>query len=227
MNKHMKRLVAGLLLLFCAALYGCNAGVISTEPSTVAESTVTTTAGTSNALLPTDENVTEAATTETESSTASATAVSTTAKGTTTQNAESTTAAATTATPDKKPTTTTTEATTTTEKKTDTCTLTIDASAAGQGYFLSSYAVKVKNGDTAYDILCRACEANGISINAKTTGYGIYVAGINGLDEKEVGNSSGWLYYVNGTPPNKACSKYKVAVGDKITFYYTVDYSTP
>lgn len=115
----------------------------------------------------------------------------------------------------------------TTAAKTNACTLTIDSTAADGRVILRNYSVTVEDGDTAYDILCRGCQENGISVNASPTGYGIYVAGINGLDEKEVGGNSGWMYYINGTAPQKAVSKYKIKTGDTVLFYYTVDYSTP
>lgn len=223
LNKHLKRLTAFLLLLLCFSLCSCNAGVVSTEPTeaeTVTESTLSAEASASD--VSTAETSPETAT-ETTGTTAGDTATTTT-DTTAAASPDAPPAPATTA-PGKAATTTTAKSTT--QKAADTCRLTIDCTAAGKGYALQQYEVTLQDGDTAYDILRRGCESNHLTLNAKGTGYGIYVAGINGLDEKEVGENSGWMYYVNGTPPQKACSKYKVHAGDTVLFYYTVDYSTP
>ncbi len=221
LNKHMKRLTVCLLFwLLCCCFCSCNAGVISTEPSdteAISESVQTT-------VKPSvSESSTEAPLPATESTSGTTATTATTTAASTTESTVTTTAATKAATTEKPATTGTTAA----KKETNTCTLTIDCTAAGKGYTLQNYSVTVKDGDTAYDILCRGCQANNISINASPTGYGIYVAGINGLDQKEVGENSGWMYYINGTAPQKACSKYKVSAGDTVLFYYTVDYSTP
>ena len=71
-------------------------------------------------------------------------------------------------------------------------------------------------GATVYDALC-AC---GLSVNASQTQYGIYVAAIGGLAEKEHGGQSGWMYSVNGATPMTACSNYKLSDGDVVSWYY-------
>ncbi len=71
-------------------------------------------------------------------------------------------------------------------------------------------------GATAYDALC-AC---GLSVNASQTQYGIYVAAIGGLAEKEHGGQSGWMYSVNGNVYMTACSNYKLSDGDVVSWYY-------
>lgn len=71
-------------------------------------------------------------------------------------------------------------------------------------------------GATVYDALC-AC---GLSMNASSTGYGIYVSAIGGLAEKEHGGHSGWMYSVNGAVPMTACSNYVLSNGDSVSWYY-------
>lgn len=75
-----------------------------------------------------------------------------------------------------------------------------------------------KKGATVYDVLC-AC---GLSVNASNTGYGVYVAAIGGLAEKEHGASSGWMYSVNGTTPMTSCSNYQLSDGDSVSWFYSV-----
>lgn len=73
-----------------------------------------------------------------------------------------------------------------------------------------------EKGATAYDALC-AC---GLSVNASSTGYGVYVAGVGGVAEKEHGANSGWMYSVNGTSPMVSCSSYQLSDGDSVSWFY-------
>lgn len=69
---------------------------------------------------------------------------------------------------------------------------------------------------TPYDALC----ALGLSVNARSTSYGTYVAAIGGLAEKEHGGTSGWMYSVNGSTPMTACTNYVLSNGDVVVWYY-------
>lgn len=89
------------------------------------------------------------------------------------------------------------------------------------GVILSSTSYTLKNGSTAYDLLSTACSSNGIYLNVTNSSYGKYVAGINNLDEKDCGNSSGWMYMVNGSYPSMSCDKKVLSNGDSIVFTYT------
>lgn len=92
------------------------------------------------------------------------------------------------------------------------------------GYLLRKYSCTYKSGDTAYDILKRSCAAQHIKITAQNTVYGVYIAGINNIDEKDCGDESGWLYSVNGKFPSITCGKQKVKPNDEILFTYTCEY---
>lgn len=91
------------------------------------------------------------------------------------------------------------------------------------GVILSTSRVEFNKGDTAYDVTKRACSAAGIQIEAAyTPAYGsYYVEGINHLYEFDCGQTSGWMYKVNGWAPNYGCSEYKLKNGDSIVWYYT------
>lgn len=133
-----------------------------------------------------------------------------------------------------KPTTTTAA----TSKKENACTLTIECKAIlsnmndlkpghkkyvpQNGYILSGYTCAVNSGDTVFDILEKACDDNSIILNSRSSGYGVYVAGINNLDEFDCGSQSGWKYKVNGVDANRSCGYYKLTGGENIVFYYTV-----
>ena len=130
----------------------------------------------------------------------------------------------------------TTKKHTTTQSKTVTCTITVECKnihkhmsqlksgherfVPNDGYIIHAESHTVDRGSTAYDVLKLACNAHGIRLTAKSTSYGVYVVGINNLDEKDCGSASGWMYKVNGTVPMTSCGKYKMDSGDNLVFYY-------
>lgn len=116
-----------------------------------------------------------------------------------------------------------TSKTTTTEKKSFKVSITISCkNAVAYGadvpnYMLSTRSITVNRGDTVFDALKAVCSANGISLKYQSI---YYVQGIGGLNEKDCGATSGWMYRVNGVAPNKAAAKYTLSPGDKIEWYY-------
>lgn len=133
------------------------------------------------------------------------TAVTEETSETTTETSETTTEETT-----KETTKATTKATTTEAK---TCSVTVEG-------FCNNKKITIKDGDTAYSVL----KASGASVSAKNSEYGIYVEGINGRFEKDEGPTSGWMYSVNGSTPNKSAGDYKLKKGDKVKWYYVSDY---
>lgn len=96
-------------------------------------------------------------------------------------------------------------------------TVTVSVKSSAVGNPVSSGGTFTFNeGATPYDALC----ALGLSINARPSSYGTYVAAIGGLAEKEHGGTSGWMYSVNGKTPNTACSNYILKNGDTVVWYY-------
>lgn len=96
-------------------------------------------------------------------------------------------------------------------------TVTVSVTSSSVGNPVSSGGTFTFNeGATPYDALC----ALGLSINARPSSYGTYVAAIGGLAEKEHGGTSGWMYSVNGKTPNTACSNYILKNGDTVVWYY-------
>lgn len=100
-----------------------------------------------------------------------------------------------------------------------TVSVTVDGSAAGAGS--SSVTVTLSPGATVYDALL----ASGASVSARSTAYGTYVAAIGGLAEFDHGGASGWVYAVNGSEPNVACSSFSLSSGDAVVWrYVNVEY---
>ena len=96
-------------------------------------------------------------------------------------------------------------------------TVTVSVTSSSVGNPVSSGGTFTFNeGATPYDALC----ALGLSINARPSSYGTYVAAIGGLAEKEHGGTSGWMYSVIGKTPNTACSNYILKNGDTVVWYY-------
>ena len=95
--------------------------------------------------------------------------------------------------------------------------ITVDGTAAGSN--ISSALLSIPAGSTVYDAL----KATGASVNARSTVYGMYVAGINGLAEKEYGAQSGWTYYVNGQFADRACDRWRLSEGDYVKWVYVSD----
>lgn len=105
------------------------------------------------------------------------------------------------------------------------------------GVILDKTEVEFKNGESAFDVIKRACSENVCTDNCKycrkggiqleynfTPAFGsYYVEGIHQLYEKDCGSMSGWMFSVNGEFPTDSSSSYAVKKGDDIVFAYTCD----
>lgn len=80
--------------------------------------------------------------------------------------------------------------------------------------------IEVNSSSTAYSVLRELAKQNGKSISTKGFGSTVYVSGIDGLKEFDHGPSSGWMYKVNGTPPNIGAGAYRLKAGDQVVWYY-------
>lgn len=93
--------------------------------------------------------------------------------------------------------------------------ISVSSSAVG-GSVSYSGSLLLKNARTPYEAL----SATGLSINARSSQFGIYVAAIGGLAEKEHGASSGWMYSVNGQIPMQSASSFALKAGDRVSWFY-------
>ena len=84
------------------------------------------------------------------------------------------------------------------------------------GVILST-TVTITEGESVMSVLKRACGDAGIPVSSS----GNYVRGINGLFEKNVGRSSGWMYCVGGTFPSYGADSYTLSGGENIQWLYT------
>lgn len=224
-------------ILLCLLLVGCTAQIedntISTAPTTAAASAQAESAVTDKQSSDDNKSSTKQqnSTEKKEEKSSTKTSTTTTAINNTTTVRHSTKPAAPAESSAAK------KQTTSTTSSSVTCTVTIECKSVldnmdklkqgheqfvpSSGIMLENCSVTVKNGTSAYDAVRQACSNNSITINAVTSSYGIYIAGFNNIDEKDCGGGSGWLFFINGSMPNKSCGKYTVKNGDSIVFSYT------
>ena len=92
-------------------------------------------------------------------------------------------------------------------------------------WILKPMTVTFYEGESVFNILQRTCKQQKIHMEFENTPIynSAYIEGINNLYEFDVGNTSGWMYKVNGWFPNYGCSRYQLKDGDVIEWVYTCD----
>jgi len=93
------------------------------------------------------------------------------------------------------------------------------------GKILDETEFEVESGKTVYDLIVKATEEKGIKLDAKKTDYGMYIDGINSVATGSVGQTSGWMFKVNGKDSEVGADAYKLQAGDKVEFFYVCDYN--
>lgn len=92
--------------------------------------------------------------------------------------------------------------------------VTVDGSSAKGPSFTVNF--QVQEGTSAYEALVTTATG----VNARATSFGMYVAAINGLAERDHGPQSGWVYSVNGVQPNYTSDSYILHDGDSVVWTY-------
>lgn len=101
-------------------------------------------------------------------------------------------------------------------------TFSIECEAAGKTFFAPAL-VDIYDGDTAFDVLLRAANEKRIAV-AYNRPYGdVYVSAIGGISEFDYGDTSGWMYSVNGVSPSVSASAYTLKSGDVLVWYYVTE----
>lgn len=98
-----------------------------------------------------------------------------------------------------------------------TVSVSVSSSAAGNPVSASG-TYTFEEGATVYDALM----ALGLSVNAQSTAFGVYVSAIGGLAEFDHGSGSGWVYTVNGQRINVSASSCTLHDGDSVSWFYVV-----
>ena len=243
-NKAFKSSISTILIavMIIAAFFGCSRGAEITESDEPATTIEATAATTTEAPEVTTASTTTETTTTTTATTTTTTAPSVSVSIGTTGKANETAPALTTKKTTTKKNSDTQSSTTKSEESTlpaNACTITVECTVllsnmdrlkAGHskyvpkdGYIIKKYPYIVKGEATVYDALKEACSTNNVKLTAKSTGYGTYIAGINNIDEKDCGSTSGWKYKVNGAFPSVSADRCTISKGDEIVFTYAIE----
>lgn len=86
------------------------------------------------------------------------------------------------------------------------------------GVIFSDANVQFTEGESVMKVLKRALKSQKTVCQITSGGY---VVSIAGLAEKDCGETSGWMYRVNGELPNVSCKYYTLQAGDRVEFIYT------
>ncbi len=92
------------------------------------------------------------------------------------------------------------------------------------GTVLKNIAVVYTEGDTAYDVLVKACEEADLDLVAADSTYGKYIEGIGGLSAYDFGDESGWTYTINGEFAPVGVDAYMVQAEDILEWRYILSY---
>ena len=102
------------------------------------------------------------------------------------------------------------------EPAAQTVTVQVDSSSVGGGVSFEG-TVEYREGMTVFDVLVET----GLSYNAESSAFGVYVSAVGGLAEKDHGSQSGWKYSVNGEVVMVSASACTVQPGDVVKWFYT------
>lgn len=83
---------------------------------------------------------------------------------------------------------------------------------------IGSYKVDLQSGDNAFNVLKRASEINGFSLDYDTYSFGIFIKSIGNINPQ--GNQY-WAFYFNGTFSNVGASDQSVQKGDSVFWQLT------
>ncbi|MBR0303159.1 MAG: DUF4430 domain-containing protein [Clostridia bacterium] len=91
------------------------------------------------------------------------------------------------------------------------------------GCILPAVTLEIAEGESAFDVLRRACEGVGVRLEYSYTPLyeSYYVEGIGGIYEFDCGPESGWMYKIDGWFPNYGASEYRLSGGESIVWCYT------
>lgn len=98
-----------------------------------------------------------------------------------------------------------------------------DIYVPADGVLLPAVELSFQPGETAFDLLRRACQQADIPLEYSWTPLydSYYVEGIGHLYEFDCGSQSGWMFRVNGAFPNLGSSDFVLSDGDSVSWLYT------
>lgn len=94
------------------------------------------------------------------------------------------------------------------------------------GLLLPPTAVMLSGGESVFDVVFSAAQANALHMEYTAGSATAYIEGVGNLYEFDAGPTAGWTYSVNGTFPNQDSSTYFVKDGDSIQLIYSLSPKT-
>jgi hypothetical protein len=94
---------------------------------------------------------------------------------------------------------------------------------AERGVIINPTSIEIHESMSVLEVLLACAKQKGISLNYSGTGMMAYVIGIEGLNERDRGDLSGWVYRVNGVMAQKSAGSFIVKDGDKIEWLYSLN----
>ena len=91
------------------------------------------------------------------------------------------------------------------------------------GVILPKTEMYISDGETAFDILIEASRKYSIHVENNGTEKSAYIAGINYIYEFDFGNTSGWVFLVNGEHASVGSSSYILKDGDVVEWRYVLE----
>lgn len=82
--------------------------------------------------------------------------------------------------------------------------------------------ITITDNDTVLSVLQRVCSEKKLQLDCSVVTLA-YIHGIGGLSEFDGGQTSGWVYRVNGEVPSAASNQYKLKPGDRVEWIYSLD----
>lgn len=89
------------------------------------------------------------------------------------------------------------------------------------GVIVAAFWLGIADGDTVRDATLRVSKQRGILLDFDIAGT--YLRGISGIREFDFGDTSGWVYRVNGEYPSVGCGEYTLHDGDVVEWIYTTE----
>jgi hypothetical protein len=91
------------------------------------------------------------------------------------------------------------------------------------GVILPKTEMYIAEGETAFDILIEASRRYSIQVENNGTEKSAYIAGINYIYEFDFGNTSGWVFLINGEHASVGSSSYVLQDGDEVEWRYVLE----
>ena len=91
------------------------------------------------------------------------------------------------------------------------------------GLILPDTYFPIKDGDTAYDVLVRAVKQNKIQLETQGLFGKKEIEGINYIYNSSCGDSSRWIYKINGEIQQPVCNISKLSAGDIVQWVFVCE----